>query len=73
MLGDEVAVLTQSVARALDLNDDGVVQQTIEQGRGHDGIAEHLTPFRKAAVRGQDHRALLIARVDELEGVTARK
>jgi hypothetical protein len=32
-----------------------------------DGIAEHLAVFRKAAVGGQDHRAALIAGVDQLE------
>ncbi len=67
MLGHEIGMLTQTVARPLDLDDHGVVQQTVEQCRGHDGVAEHLAPLGKAAVGGQDHRALLVPGVDELE------
>ena len=60
-------MLAEPVAGALDLDDDGMVEQAIEQRRGDDGAAEDIAPFGKAAVRGQNHRAFLIARVDELE------
>ena len=67
MLGHEIGVLAQAIARALDLDDDGVVKQPVEQRGGDDGIAEDLAPFGKAAVGGEDHGALLVAGVDELE------
>jgi hypothetical protein len=39
----------------------------IEERGGHLGVAEDLTPFGKAAIGGEDHRAALIARIDEPE------
>ena len=60
-------MLVQTVAGALDLNDDGVVQQSVEQGRGDDGIAEHLAPLGEAAVGGEDHGAALVSGVHQLE------
>jgi hypothetical protein len=44
-----------------------VVEQAIEERGGDNGIAEDLAPFCEAAVRGEDHGALLVAGVDELE------
>lgn len=44
----------QPVAGALDLDDDGVVEEPVEQRGGDDGITEHLAPFGEAAVRGQE-------------------
>jgi hypothetical protein len=41
-LCQQVGMLAQPVAGALDLHDDGVMQQSIEQGRGHDRIAEPM-------------------------------
>ena len=50
MLRDKLGVLAQAEAGSLDLDHDRVVQQAVEKGRGHDGIAEHLAPrFRSAA------------------------
>jgi hypothetical protein len=78
MLGNEVGVLSHAIAGALDLDDDGVMEQPVEKRSGDDGIAEDLAPFGKAAVRGEDHRVLFVAGVDELEeqvpppGVTGR-
>ena len=66
-LCQQVGVLAQPVAGALDLHDHGVVQQSVEQCRGHDRIAKNFTPFGKAAVRGEDHGALFVAGVDQLE------
>jgi len=42
VLGHEVGVGAQAVTCALDLDDDGMVQQAIEQGRCHHRIPEHL-------------------------------
>ena len=57
----------QAVAGALDLDDDGVVEQPVEEGGCDDGVAEDLAPLGEAAVRGEDHRPLLVAGVDQLE------
>jgi hypothetical protein len=43
------------------------MKQPVEKGGCDDGIAEDLTPFREAAVRGEDHGALFVSGVDELE------
>jgi hypothetical protein len=67
VLRDQVGVVAQPIAGTLDLDDDRVVQQPIQQRGGDHGIAEDLTPFRKAAVRGQDHGALFVSGVDQLE------
>jgi hypothetical protein len=53
-------VLAEPVAGTLDLDDDGMVQQAIEQRRGDDGAAEDVAPFGEAAVRGQDHGTAFI-------------
>lgn len=44
-----------------------MVQKAIEQRGGDDGIAEDVTPFGEAAVGGEDHGALLVSGIDELE------
>src|SRR5580692_6571274 len=66
-LCQQVGVLAQPIAGTLDLHDDGVMQQSVEQCRGHDRIAEYLAPLGEAPVRGEDHGALLVAGVDQLE------
>jgi len=58
---------TEAVAGAFDLNDDGMVEQTIEECRGDHRVTENFTPFGKAAIAGQDHGALFVAGIDELE------
>ena len=50
VFGQEVGVLAQPIARPFDLDDDGVVKQSVEKGGGDDGIAEDLAPFGEAAV-----------------------
>ena len=67
MLGDELGVLTQAVAGALDLDDHGVVQEAVEEGGGHHGVAEDLAPLGEAPVGREDHRAPLVSSVDQLE------
>jgi hypothetical protein len=46
MLWDEVGVRAQAVAGAFDLDDDGMVQQSIEQRCGNDRAAEDLAPAK---------------------------
>src|SRR2546430_582744 len=67
VLGHEVGVLAKAITRTLDLDDDGVVQEAVQEGCGDDGIAEDLAPFGKTAVGGEDHGAALVAGVDQLE------
>jgi len=64
-------MLAQPIAGACDLDDDGVVEQPVKQGGGDDGIAKDLSPLGKAAVGGEDHRALFVAGIDELKGEIA--
>src|SRR4051812_15696682 len=40
-LREQVGVLSQAVAGALDLHDHGVVEQPVQQRGGDDGVAEH--------------------------------
>lgn len=67
MLGNQLGVLTQAVAGALDLDDYGVVQEPIEERGGDHRVAEDLAPLGKAPVGGEDHRAPRVSRVDQLE------
>ena len=57
----------QTIAGTRDLNDDGVMKQSIQKRRGDHWTSEDFPPFGKAAVGSEDHRALFIASVDELE------
>jgi hypothetical protein len=47
VLGHELGMLAQPVAGALDLDDNGMVEEPIEQGGGDDRIAEHLAHSAK--------------------------
>ena len=60
-------MLAQPVAGALDLHDDGMVEQAVKQRRGDDRIAKDVTPFGEAAIGREDHRAAFVACGDELE------
>ena len=42
-------------------------KEPIQQRGGDNPIAEDFSPFREAAVGGEDHRTLFIAAVDALE------
>ena len=44
MLGHQLGMLAEPIARALDLNDDGVVEQAVEKGGGDDWITKELWP-----------------------------
>jgi len=60
-------VVLEPVAVTLDVDDPGVMEQSVEDGRGDHGVTEQLLPVHEALVRGQDRRVLLIAVGDELE------
>ena len=63
----EILMGTHPVAVAPDVDDVAVVQQPIDERRGHHLVAEHLAPLVEILVRGQHRRCLLVAGVDELE------
>jgi len=44
-----------------------VVKQPVEDRGGDHGVAEDGAPFADGAVRGDQHRAALIASADQLE------
>jgi hypothetical protein len=67
VLGKKIGVFAQAIARALDLEHDGVVKQSVEQRRRHDRGTENPAPFGKAAIGLEDHGAFFISDVDELE------
>ena len=50
MLWTEIRMTAESVAGALDMHDDSVVQEPVQKGRCEDWIAEDLAPFSEAAV-----------------------
>jgi hypothetical protein len=45
MFGHEGGMLAKPVAGAVDLDDDGMVQEAIKQCGRDDGIAEDISPF----------------------------
>ena len=49
-----------AVAVAVDLQDGGVVQETVEDRGGDGRVFEDLAPAGDAAVGGQDDRAVLV-------------
>jgi hypothetical protein len=48
VLRHEIGMLTQTVARSFDLDDDGVVKQPIEQRGGDDGVVRRPRPIRQS-------------------------
>ncbi len=66
MFGHELGMLSKAIVGALDLHDDDMVQLPIKERSGDDGIAEHLVPFGKVAVGGEDHGASLAAGIYQL-------
>ena len=55
------ALLAQPVAVAADGDHVAVVQQPVQDGGGHHGVAEHRAPFADRAVGGHQHAAALVA------------
>jgi hypothetical protein len=60
-------MLSHAVTGSLDLDDDGVVQEAVQEGGCYNLIAEDVAPFGEAAVGGKDHCAALVTSVDQLE------
>ena len=48
----------QPVGMPLDLDHDGMVQQAVQQGGGHDDVTEDGAPVPEAAIGGKDGGAL---------------
>jgi hypothetical protein len=57
----------EPIGTAFDIDRRGVMQDTVQDGRGDHRIAEDLVPLGEAPVRSHDQGALLIAAGDELE------
>ena len=55
------------VAVAADVDDVVAVEQTVQQGGGHDLVVQDLAPALEALVRGEHRRGVLVVPVDELE------
>src|ERR671936_1021965 len=65
---DQALMLAQAPAWALDVDDDRPVQQSVQDGRGDDRVAEQLAPGGQAAVGGDDGgRVVVVAAVDHME------
>ncbi len=64
-----LAAFAEAVGVATDVHDGGLVQQTIEGGPGHDGVAgEDVGPFGEGFVGGEDDgSAGVVALADDLE------
>ena len=62
--GQQGGMLPEAIRVALDLDDDGVVQQAVEECCSDDVVAEDLSPLLESTVRSQDHRAAFIAGID---------
>ena len=60
-LGHEVLVGPQAIGVSLDLDDNGVVEQAIEESGGDHVVAEDLAPLLEGAVGGEDHGAALVS------------
>lgn len=57
----------QAIRLAPNIDDRGVMEETIQDGRRQDGIPEHLPPFTETLVGRQDHAPALIAGRDQAE------
>jgi hypothetical protein len=66
------APLAQAVALALEADDVGVVDESVDERGGDHGVAEDLAPGFEAAVAGDDDRAALVAAGDEREEQVGR-
>ena len=47
---DQIGMLAQPIAGTLDVDNDGMVKQTIEQRSGDNRVPEDVTPFGESAV-----------------------
>jgi len=67
VLGHQGGMFSESIAVAVDLDDDGVVKEVVEAGGSDDAIAEYLPPLCEASVTREDNRPFLVAGIDQLE------
>lgn len=67
--GAGLAAFAQAVGVAADVHDGGFVQEAVERGAGHDGVAgEDVGPFTEGLVGGEhDRPARVVALADDLE------
>src|SRR3990172_6595203 len=63
----QIAMLSQPIAIAPDVDDVTMMDQTIDQCGRHDVIAEDLAPVLKALVARQDRGRVLVAATEQLE------
>ena len=63
----EFGVAPHPVAVTADVDDVATVEQTVQQGGGHDLVVQDLAPALEALVRCEHRRGVLVAPVDELE------
>ena len=63
----ELGVLAHAVAVAADVDEVAVVQEPVDERRGHDLVAEDLAPFLEALVGGEHGRGVFVAAGHELE------
>lgn len=63
----QLGVLPHAVAVAANRNQVAMVDQSIDEGGGHDVVTEDLAPFLKAFVGRQDRLRMLVMTCHELE------
>ena len=62
-----MALLSEPIALAPDVDHVAVMQQPVEDGRGDDGVPEQFAPLAEALVRSEDYGAPLVAGGDQGE------
>jgi len=65
--GVEDLGLVHAKARAFDVDHDGVMHETVNDGRGDHGVAQIVAELLEIDVGGDECRSLAIAAVDDLE------
>ena len=60
-------VAAHSIAGPPDVDDRGVVEESVDDGAGDDRLAEDLGPVAETSIGGQDDGALLLALGDHVE------
>jgi hypothetical protein len=62
-----ILVGPHAIAAAPHVDHGGAVEQAVDDGGADHAVGEDLAPITKAAVGGEDDRALLVAAADDLE------
>ena len=63
----EFGVLPEPIAVPPDVDDVAMMDEAVDERRGHHVIAEDLAPFFKAFVAGQDGRRVFVPATHDLE------